>query len=82
MEIGSLRALMRKHRLWADIQPDLKMPRGREDVGPALSADEEHRCSARARRTALGHSIPLFAVAAHGIEKPRASPWPVGAKSI
>ena len=33
MEIGSLRALMRKHRLWADIQPDVKMPRGREDVG-------------------------------------------------
>jgi integrase len=43
LEIGSLRALMRKHRLWADLQPDVKVPRGREDVGRALGHDEEHR---------------------------------------
>jgi integrase len=42
MEIGSLRAVLRKHRLWADLQPDAKLPQGREDVGRALSADEEH----------------------------------------
>jgi integrase len=43
MEVGTLRAVLRKHRLWAHIQPDVKMLRTREDVGRALSADEEHR---------------------------------------
>ena len=29
LELGSLRALMRKRRLWADLQPDVKIPVGR-----------------------------------------------------
>ena len=43
LEIGTVRALLRKHRLWADIQPDVAMLPVRDDVGRALSADEETR---------------------------------------
>ncbi len=41
LEVGTLRAILRKNRLWAAIQPDVKMLRVREDVGRAISRDEE-----------------------------------------
>jgi integrase len=43
LEIGTLRALMRKHKLWANLQDDVTMLRVKEEVGRALSADEQHR---------------------------------------
>jgi integrase len=43
MEIGTLRAILRKARLWANIQPDIHMLRVRNEVGRALSDDEQHR---------------------------------------
>ena len=33
LEVGTLRAMLRKNRLWFAIQPDVKMLRVREDVG-------------------------------------------------
>ncbi len=41
LEVGTLRAILRKNRLWATMQPDVKMLRTREDVGRAISHDEE-----------------------------------------
>ena len=41
LEIGTLRAILRKNRLWASIQPDVRMLRAREDVGRAISRAEE-----------------------------------------
>jgi integrase len=41
LEVGTLRAILRKNRLWASIQPDVRMLRAREDVGRAISKDEE-----------------------------------------
>jgi integrase len=41
LEVGTLRAILRKNRLWASIQPDVRMLRVREDVGRAISRDEE-----------------------------------------
>jgi integrase len=41
LEVGTLRAILRKNRLWAAIQPDVKMLRVREDLGRAISRDEE-----------------------------------------
>jgi integrase len=41
LEVGTLRAILRKNRLWAEIQPDVRMLRVREDVGRALNRDEE-----------------------------------------
>jgi integrase len=43
MEVGTLRAILRKQRLWANLQPDVKMLRARSDIGRALSRDEETR---------------------------------------
>jgi len=43
LEVAALRSVLRKARLWANIQPDIKMLKAREDVGRALSADEQSR---------------------------------------
>jgi integrase len=43
MEIGALRAILRKARLWANIQPDIRMLQVRGEVGRALSNHEQHR---------------------------------------
>jgi integrase len=40
LEVGTLRAILKKNRLWS-IQPDVRMLRAREDVGRAISRDEE-----------------------------------------
>lgn len=41
LEVGTLRAILRKNRLWASVQPDVRMLRVREDVGRAISREEE-----------------------------------------
>ena len=41
LEVGTVRAILRKHRIWANIQPDVKMLRTLDDVGRALSQEEE-----------------------------------------
>jgi len=41
LEVATLRAVLRKHRLWATIQPDVRMLRLSEDVGRAITRDEE-----------------------------------------
>lgn len=41
LEVGTLRAILRRHRVWADIQQDVRMLPTLDDVGCALSIDEE-----------------------------------------
>jgi len=41
LEVGTLRAILRKNRVWSNLQPDVKMLRAPEDLGRALTADEE-----------------------------------------
>jgi integrase len=41
LEVGTLRAILRKNRLWAAVQPDVRMLRARDDVGRAISQTEE-----------------------------------------
>ena len=43
LEVGTLRAILVRHRLWANIQPDVKKRPERDDVGVALDADAEER---------------------------------------
>jgi integrase len=40
-ELGTLRGILKKHRRWAVIKDDVRLPRGREDVGCALSVEQE-----------------------------------------
>jgi integrase len=41
MEVATLRAILRKHQLWAALQPDVHRLDDRKDVGVSLSAKEE-----------------------------------------
>jgi integrase len=41
LEVGTLRAILRKNRLWASIQPEVRMLRVSENVGRAISREEE-----------------------------------------
>jgi integrase len=43
LEIGTLRSILRQHRLWGFVQPDVKRRAERDDVGHALTSDEEGR---------------------------------------
>jgi integrase len=43
LELGTLRGILRRHRIWANLQPDVKMLAVRDDVGKALTSDEENR---------------------------------------
>ncbi len=55
LEVGTLRAILRRNRIWANLQPDVRMLRVSEDVGRALGAEEEARllkaCLARRSRS-------------------------------
>jgi integrase len=43
LEVGTVRAILRRHRLWANVQPDVRMLSVREDVGKALAVADEKR---------------------------------------
>jgi integrase len=60
MEVGTLRAILRKHRLWANIQPDVRMLRTRQDVGRALTQDEQHRLLAACKKSRSRSLYPAF----------------------
>ena len=56
LEIGTLRAILRKHRLWANVQPDVKMLRVADDVGRAIDGEEE-KSLLEACRTSRSRSL-------------------------
>ena len=41
LEVGTLRAILRRHRVWAEIQQDVRMLSTIDNVGHALTAEEE-----------------------------------------
>jgi integrase len=65
MEVGSVRAILRKHRLWANIQPDVKMLKARSDVGRALSSDEQHRLLAACKKSRSRSLYPAVLLSLH-----------------
>jgi integrase len=63
LEVGTLRAILRRFRVWANVQPDVRMLPSSDSVGRALSDVEE-----RALLTACGQSrstslMPVVALA-------------------
>jgi len=64
LEIGTMRAMLRRHRLWAHLQPDVRMLLTRDDHGKALSADEEQ---ALLRACAASRSLALLPAVVLGI---------------
>ncbi len=65
LEIGTLRAILRKARLWANIQPDIRMLRVRDDVGRALSDDEQHRLLTACRASRSRSLYPAVLLSLH-----------------
>jgi integrase len=64
LEIGTLRAVLRRNRLWFAIQPDVRMLRTRQDVGRAISPEEEAALLAacRSSRSRSLHTVVLLAL--------------------
>lgn len=65
MEVAALRAVLRRARLWANIQPDVKMFKAREDVGRALSEDEQVRLLAACKASRSRALYSAFLVSLH-----------------
>jgi integrase len=62
LEIATLRAILRRHRLWAALQPDVEpMPR-RDDVGKAVTVTEEERLLAACRASRSRMLCPALVV--------------------
>ena len=56
-EVGTLRAILRRHRLWAQLAPDVRMLPVHTDIGIALTPDQEEpllkACAASRSRSLL-----------------------------
>jgi len=63
LELGTLRAILRRHRLWANVQPDVKMPSVRDDVGKALTTDEEKKLLAACGASRSRALLPVVTLA-------------------
>jgi integrase len=62
LECGTLRAILRKARLWANIQPEVKMLKVSSDVGKALSHEQETKLlqeCARSRSRSLYPGVTM-----------------------
>jgi integrase len=65
MEIGTLRAILRRHRLWANLQPDVRMLKTRGEIGRALSDDEMHRLLTACKNSRSRSLFPAIQVSMH-----------------
>jgi integrase len=65
MEVGTLRAILRKHRLWTNLQPDVRMLKVRHDVGRALSKDEQNSLLLFAQRSRSRSLYPAILLSLH-----------------
>lgn len=63
LEIGTLRAILRKHRVWASIQPDVRMLRTSEEIGRAISEAEERKLLDACRESRSRCLLPVVALA-------------------
>src|SRR5437870_2924786 len=63
LELGTVRAVLRKHRLWAAIQPDVRMLRAKDDVGRAITREEEAALLAVCRESRSRSLLPSVTLA-------------------
>lgn len=65
LEVGALRAILRKHRIWANIQPDVRMLKVRGEVGRALTDDEIHRLFTACKKSRSRSLYPAVLLSFH-----------------
>jgi integrase len=63
LEIGTLRAILRRNRLWAAIQPDVRMLPTRDDIGRAVAPDEETKLLAACSESRSRSLLPAVTLA-------------------
>jgi integrase len=63
LEVGTLRAILRRHRIWADLQPDVKMLTVRDDAGKALTGEEERALLEACRASRSRALLPAVTLA-------------------
>ena len=65
LEVGTLRSILRRHRLWANLQPDVKKRQERDDVGKALDLSEETKLLAACQASRSRCLHPAVVLALH-----------------
>ena len=65
LELGALRSIFKRHRLWANLTPDVTFLRADAEIGKALSAEEETRLLAACRASRSRALLPFVTVAFH-----------------
>lgn len=65
LEVGTLRAILKRHRLWANMQPDVTMLKTSETVGKALTVEEEQRLLDACRTRRSRALLPIVTLALH-----------------
>lgn len=69
-EVGALRAILKRHRLWAALQPDVTMMRADTTVGKAITEREEKQLLEACRRSRSRTLLPFVTLALHtGLRK-------------
>lgn len=63
LEIGTLCSIMRRNRLWAEIQPDVRMLLTRDDVGRAITLEEEKALLAACGQSRSRSLLPAVTLA-------------------
>jgi len=63
LEIGTLRAILRRFHVWANVQPDVRMLPSSDNVGRALSGDEERALLMTCGRSRSAALLPVVALA-------------------
>ncbi len=63
LEVATLRAVLRRSGLWAQLQPEVRMLPERDDMGHALSADEESRLLQAASQSRSRSLLPAILLA-------------------
>lgn len=62
LEVGTIRAILRKNRLWANLQPDVRMLRVSDDVGQAISHEQESALLEECRKSRSRSLYPAVAL--------------------
>jgi integrase len=65
LEVGTLRAILRRHRLWASLQPDVTMLSADRVTGKALTTDEEELLLDSCRASGSRLLLPIVTLALH-----------------
>ncbi|MBI4463835.1 MAG: site-specific integrase [Acidobacteria bacterium] len=63
LELGTIRGILRKHRLWAGIQPDIRMLPTDDAVGRAISTEEEKALLAACGESRSRSLLPAVTIA-------------------